>query len=147
MHQEYICATPAWRQEGPQYDCVFVMTGPELEGMHSMHGMGIACILHFFSFKSGGIYYPCAVMHWFDRIGDEPDETTGMWTVHLSLNRHDECNISVIHVDTIFRAVHLIPIYGQDFILQDIVPCHSYDTFHSFYVNKFADHHAFEVAY
>ncbi|KAI6040530.1 hypothetical protein EDC04DRAFT_2867574 [Pisolithus marmoratus] len=147
MHQEYICTTPAWRQEGPRYDCVFVMTGLELEGMHGMHGMDIARVLHFCLFKSGGIYYPCAVMHWFHHIGDEPDETTGMWMVCLSLNRHDKHNLTVIHVGTIFCAVHLIPMYGQDFMPQDIAPCHSYDTFHSFYVNKFADHHAFKVAY
>ncbi|KAI6019441.1 hypothetical protein PISMIDRAFT_75619, partial [Pisolithus microcarpus 441] len=101
MHQEYICTTPAWRQEGPWYDCVFVMTGPELKGMHGMHGMDTACILCFFSIKSGGIYYPCAVVHWFNHIGDEPDETTGMWMVHPSLNHHDEHNLAVIHVDTI----------------------------------------------
>ncbi|KAI5998603.1 hypothetical protein EDD15DRAFT_2386521 [Pisolithus albus] len=116
MHREYIRATPAWRQEGPQYDCVFVMTGPEVEGMCGMRGMDVARVLRFFSFKSGGIYYPCAVVHWFDRIGDQPDETTGMWMVRLSLNCHDERNLAVIHVDTIFRAVHLIPIYGQDFV-------------------------------
>ncbi|KAI6100048.1 hypothetical protein EDD16DRAFT_1497207, partial [Pisolithus croceorrhizus] len=41
MHQEYICTTPAWRQEGPWYDCVFVMTGLELEGMHGMCGIQV----------------------------------------------------------------------------------------------------------
>ncbi|KAI6023641.1 hypothetical protein BKA83DRAFT_4030289, partial [Pisolithus microcarpus] len=63
------------------YDHVFVMTGPELEGMHGMHGMDIAYVPCFFSFKSRGICYPCAVMHWFNHIGDKPDETAGMWMV------------------------------------------------------------------
>ncbi|KAI6117974.1 hypothetical protein F5141DRAFT_593260 [Pisolithus sp. B1] len=62
-------------------------------------------------------------MHWFNHIGDEPDETTGMWTVHPSLNRHDECNISVIHVDTTYSVQYISsqsmasirePAIGQD---------------------------------
>ena len=49
MRREYIRATPTWRQEGPRYDCVFVITNPELEGMC---GMDIARVLCFFSFKT-----------------------------------------------------------------------------------------------
>ncbi|KAH7917629.1 hypothetical protein BV22DRAFT_1026041 [Leucogyrophana mollusca] len=56
-------------------------------------------------------------------------------------------NIAVIHVDTIYRAAHLIPIYGADFIPDSIKYYHSYDAFRAFYVNKFADHHAFEIAF
>ncbi|KAI6045686.1 hypothetical protein EDC04DRAFT_2865210 [Pisolithus marmoratus] len=114
---KYIHTVPMWRQEGPHYDCAFIITDPELEGMH---GMDIACILCFFSFKTR-----CAII----------------------FTCNHQCNLAVIHVDTIFHAAHLIPIYGQDFILQEISPCHSYDTFCGFYVNKFADHHAFEIAY
>ena len=109
MRREYIWAMPAWRQEGPQCDCVFVIIDPELEGMH---GMDIACVLCFFSFKTQGKRYPCAVVWWFDRIGDMPDETTGMWMVHPSFIWGQQPNFAVIHVDAIFRAAHLIPIFG-----------------------------------
>ncbi|KIM67665.1 hypothetical protein SCLCIDRAFT_20711 [Scleroderma citrinum Foug A] len=51
MRHEYIRATPAWRQDGPRYDCVFVITDPELEGMH---GMDVARVLCFFAFKTQG---------------------------------------------------------------------------------------------
>ncbi|KIK20998.1 hypothetical protein PISMIDRAFT_12622 [Pisolithus microcarpus 441] len=144
MHCEYIRAAPMWRQEGPRYDCAFVITDPELEGMH---GMDVARILCFFSFKAGGIFYPCAIVRWFDRLGEAPDELTGMWMVRPSFTSNHQCNLAVIHVDTIFRAAHLIPIYGRDFVPREISPCHSYDAFYGFYVNKFADHHAFEIAY
>ncbi|KAI6001202.1 hypothetical protein EDD15DRAFT_2477653 [Pisolithus albus] len=144
MRREYIRAAPTWRREGPRYDCVFVITDPTLEGMW---GMDVARVLCFFSFKTRGISYPCAIVQWFDRVGEGPDETTGMWMVRPSFTPRRERNLAVIHVDTIFRAAHLIPIYGRDFVPRNIKPCHSYDVFHGFYVNKFADHHAFEIAY
>lgn len=61
------------------------------------------------------------------------------------------CNvpeISIIHIDTIYHTMHLIPIYGTQFIPGEpqIQPHHSYDVFQAFYINKFADHHAFEIA-
>ncbi|KIO06313.1 hypothetical protein M404DRAFT_24596 [Pisolithus tinctorius Marx 270] len=43
---------------------------------------------------------------------------------------------------------HLIPIYSTHNInSRDVRPHCSYDMFHSFYVNKFADHHTFEIAF
>ncbi|KAI6016684.1 hypothetical protein PISMIDRAFT_120166, partial [Pisolithus microcarpus 441] len=54
----------------------------------------------------------------------------------------------IIHTDTIYCAVHLIPVYAMHNInCRDIKPHHSYNIFHSFYVNKYADHHAFEIAF
>ncbi|KAG2342371.1 hypothetical protein BDR05DRAFT_976526 [Suillus weaverae] len=51
----------------------------------------------------------------------------------------------IIHVDSIYCAAHLIPIYGTHAIPQDLKYYDSYDAFRAFYVNKFADHHAFEI--
>jgi len=144
MRHEYIRATPAWRQDGPRYDCVFVITDPELEGMR---GMDVARVLCFFAFKTQGKRYPCAVVRWFDRIGDMPDETTGMWMVRPSFIWGQQPNFAVIHVDAIFRAAHLIPIFGRELVPPEIKPYHCYNIYRGFYVNKFADHHAFEVAF
>ncbi|KAI6013501.1 hypothetical protein BKA83DRAFT_90391 [Pisolithus microcarpus] len=130
----YIHTAPMWRQEGPHYDYAFVIMDPELEGMC---GMDTACVLCFFSFKAGSIFYPCAIMRWFDHLGEAPDELTRMWMVHPSFTSNHQCK----------PRSHLIPIYGQDCVLQEILPCHSYDTFYGFYVNKFADHHTFEIVY
>ncbi|KAG2139576.1 hypothetical protein BD769DRAFT_1350853 [Suillus cothurnatus] len=33
MHHEHIHACPAWRKEHPHYDCIFVNTNLDLEGM------------------------------------------------------------------------------------------------------------------
>ena len=144
MRCEYIRATPAWRQDGPQYDCVFIITDPELKGMH---GMDVARVLCFFVFKTQGKQYPCAVVRWFDHIGDMPDETTGMWMVRPSFIWGQQPNFAVIHVDAIFHAAHLIPIFSQELMPPEIKPYHCYDIYRGFYVNKFADHHAFEVAF
>ncbi|KAI5990190.1 hypothetical protein EDD15DRAFT_2136690, partial [Pisolithus albus] len=89
---------------------------------------------------------PPTTCQWFDRVGNGPDEATGMWMVRPGFIGDHQRNVAVIHVDTIFHAAHLIPIYGRDFVPREIAPCHSYDAFNGFYVNKFVDHHAFEIA-
>jgi len=144
MRREHIRATPSWRNGPPRYDCIFVNTASDLEGMR---GLDIARVRCFFSFAFRGILYPCALVHWFERIGNDPDEGTGMWRVEPQVDDHGSRYTSVIHVDTILRAAHLIPVYGHDFIPREIKFYHSYDLFRAYYVNKFADHHAFTIAY
>ncbi|KIN93763.1 hypothetical protein M404DRAFT_170289 [Pisolithus tinctorius Marx 270] len=148
MRREYIRSCPMWRNEGPRFDCVFVVTDPQAEGMRALD---VARVLCFFSFKYLQTVYPCAIVHWFDRVGDNPDEDTGMWIVcpsYLAPRTHNIRNLAAIHVDTIYRAAHLIPIYSTHNInSRDVRPHCSYDMFHSFYVNKFADHHTFEIAF
>ncbi|KAI6026456.1 hypothetical protein BKA83DRAFT_4050376, partial [Pisolithus microcarpus] len=72
---------------------------------------------------------------------------TGMWVVKPSFTTSHQPNLVVIHIDTIFQAAHLIPVYGTSDIPRGIHPNVSYDIFRSFYVNRFADHHAFEIAF
>ena len=143
MRQEFICSTPLWRNEAPRYDCAFVNTPLETD---LMSGLEVVCILAFFSFYFRGIYYPCAVVHWFDHVGDKPDEDTGMWLVRPQFDQQYQREISIVHIDSIYRAAHLIPVYGKHFVPSHIQPHHSYDSFRLFYINKFADHHAFEIA-
>ena len=81
MKREYIRSCPKWRNEESRRDCVFVITDPEIPGMR---GMDVARILAFFSFRWEGDIFPCAVIRWFDRVGDEPDDDTGMWMVEPS---------------------------------------------------------------
>ena len=62
MHSEHIHATSNWRNEAPRYDTVFVNTNPNKDGMR---GLDIARIKQFFSFKSQGHLYPCALVQWW----------------------------------------------------------------------------------
>ena len=143
MRREFIHSTPLWRNEAPRYDCVFINVNPDTE---PMKGLEVARVLSFFSFHFKGSYYPCAVVHWFDRVGNQPDEHTGMWLVRPQFNQQHQRGISVIHIDSIYRAAHLIPVYGKHFVPSQLGLHHSYDSFQLFYVNKFADYHAFEIA-
>ncbi|KAN0094739.1 hypothetical protein V8E55_003026 [Tylopilus felleus] len=146
MRCEYIRSCPNWRNEGPRHDCVFVITDPELPGFR---GMDVARILCFFSFAFQGTLYPCAVVRWFDRVGDAPNDNTGMWVIKPSITAARQPKFAVIHTDTIFRAVHLIPVYAAAPPIppEGIPPNQSYDHFRLFYVNKFADHHSFVTAF
>ncbi|KAI6046556.1 hypothetical protein EDC04DRAFT_2558003 [Pisolithus marmoratus] len=140
MHHKYICSCPKWRNMGPCYDCVYVVTDPHAEGML---GLDITCVLCFFSFNYLGTDYPCAIICWFDHVRDVPDADTGMWIVHV----HNPKNIAIIHINTIYHTAQLIPIYAAHHINPGSVKPHeSYDKYQSFYVNKFADHHAFKIA-
>ncbi|KAG2737246.1 hypothetical protein P692DRAFT_20762147 [Suillus brevipes Sb2] len=143
MRREHIRSCPSWRNGPARYDCVFINAHPELEGMR---GLEVARALCFFSFKYRWVLYECAVVHWFDVVGDAPDEDTGMWIVQPSFNGRS-LNISVIHINAIYRAAHLLPIYGTDNIPRNLNFYHSLDAFRAFYVNKFADHHTFEIAF
>ena len=105
-----------------------------------MRGLDVVRILLLFSFPFKGITYPCAFVRWFSIIGEEPDEDTAATEDGLP-------EVSVIHLDCVFQAAHLLPIYG-DIPTPDNISLHnSLDAFAGFYVNKYADHHAFETAY
>lgn len=146
MRREYIRACPNWRNEGPRQDCVFVVTNPDHAGFQ---GMDVARVLCLFSFSFQGSLFPCAVIRWFDRIGETPNTDTGMWVVKPSVTVARQPKFAVIHIDSIFRAAHLIPVFAEAPRLpsQGIHPHHSYNHFRLFYVNKFADHHAFATAF
>ncbi|KAG1847593.1 hypothetical protein F4604DRAFT_1975538 [Suillus subluteus] len=135
MRCEYIRACPIWRNEHPRFDCVFVNTNADLD------------VLTFFSFTYKQELYSCAVVQWFDTIGDLPNEDTGMWVVQPAHNNNNTPHISVIHIDSIYRAAHLIPVYGTRVIPVQHHHHQTYDIFDRFYVNKYADHHSFEIAF
>ena len=144
MRREHIRACPLWRNTWARNDCVFISADSDLEGMQ---GLEVARVICFFSFRYRGDVYPCALIHWFDKVGDCADEETGMWIVRPSVYEDDSRNLAVVHIDTVYRAAHLIPNYGSEFIPGHIKFYHSYDAFLSYYVNKYADHHSFETAF
>ncbi|KAI0707701.1 hypothetical protein C8Q76DRAFT_770579 [Earliella scabrosa] len=147
MHQEIVRATPSWRNKGGRYDCIFVNRKGELPGIL---GLDVARLRLLFSFKYRGIVYPCAVVRWYWLTEDEPDEDTGMWVVKPAFFNIGRSNtrqplLSVIHLNTIVRAAHLIGVYCGTRVPSTVSNADSLDHFSTFYVNKFADHHAFEL--
>ncbi|KIK97136.1 hypothetical protein PAXRUDRAFT_136962 [Paxillus rubicundulus Ve08.2h10] len=145
MCTEHICACPQWHNESTHYDCVFINT--DTDGHKGMQGLEIAQVFCFFSFTLQGKYYPCAIIHWFDKVDNGPDEDTSMWIMRPAYRANHSPEYAVIHIDSIYQAAHLIPVYGPHFVPYNLHHHHSYDTFHVYYINKYADHHAFKIAF
>ena len=148
MHQERIWLTSCWYRGRTWRDCVFIgdADSPDAPGFKSLL---VAHVFLFFSFKYDNICYPCALVHWFLTNGDTPDDETDMWVVQLDYLAHWKCFLEVIHLDTILRSAHLIEVLGADFLpsYPKIDSTMSLDSFKSFYVNKYADHHAHEIVF
>ena len=143
MHREHIRATSSWRRGTPRYDCVLINSYPDVDGAR---GFEIARVLLFFSFKHNVVDYPCALVQWFSFVGTEPDEDTGFWKVEPDLRNSGEPRLAIIHIDSVYRAVHLIPAYQNAELVKTTTTMHSsLDIYNVFYVNKFTDHHAFEI--
>jgi hypothetical protein len=145
MRCERIRAVTSWRKGPSRYDTVFINTDPAAEGMR---GLDVARVRLFFSFSFEGVQYPCALVHWFSRKDNSPDDTTGMWIVEPDMSDDDgETLASIVHLDTILRAAHLLPVFGSEHVSRTLSFTDTLDAFSSFYVNKYADHHAFEIAF
>jgi hypothetical protein len=143
MRREHIRAVPSWRRGPARNDTVFVNTASE----DGINGMEIGRVLCFFSFQHSRETFPCALIHWFELIANEPNPDTGMWMVRPSLHAKSRSReLSIVHVDTIVRACHLLPIFDADFAPENITLHNVLDLWPRFYVNKFVDHHAFAIA-
>ena len=94
-----------------------------------------------------GKVYLYAFVHWFNTYRCSCDSDTGMWIVHPTYKdaAKRQPHLAVIHVNTIFHGLHLVPVYNSQ-----SVPCvlkfyHSLDLYTAFYVNKYTDYHANET--
>ncbi|KAF8814419.1 hypothetical protein BYT27DRAFT_7219856 [Phlegmacium glaucopus] len=145
MHREYIRSTRSWKNGPAQHDCVFVERDPDEVGFRAL---GVAQVQLFFSFEYDQVLYPCALVRWFETYGNAPCPETGMWMVQPDVDvRLRQRICSVIHIDSILRAAHLIGIYGPNFIPPTLTYSQSLHAFKLFYVNKYADHHSHEIAF
>ena len=146
MRKERIHAVKSWRNGPGRYDTVLINTNPTAKGML---GLDVARVKLFFSISHGKDQYPCALVHWFCRAGDSPEVNTGMWVVDKmdTVNDDGESPTAILHLDTIVRAAHLIPVFGRERVSPTLSFTDTLDRFTKFYVNKFADHHSFETAF
>ena len=143
MRREHIRVTSSWRKGQARYDTVLVNTNPEVGGVR---GFEVARIFLLFSFRYENKEYPCALDQWYSRVGSEPDEDTGLWMVEPDTYDSGDPYLAVIHLDSIYRAVHLLPAHRNNtFVDRAITMDSSLDHFKLFYINKFVDHQSFEV--
>ena len=147
MYHETIRATPSWNQgeiPGPQYDCIFVADGQSSElGMNSLL---VARVLLFFSFTIDEELHQCALVHWFSTLGDQPDPDNGMWVVAPEAVGQFP-SVSVVHIDSIVRAAHLLPIFDKEPIPHKLNYTNTLDSFLGFYVNSYIDYHVYETVF
>lgn len=142
MHREHIRASPSWFKGSSRFDCAFVRQ----QGLHALQTQpDIVRILLLFSFKFSGAFYHCALVRFFEYISDEVDEDTGMYIVRPSKASDMQFPVLVISLDLIIRAAHLIPVFGTANVPRELNNSQSLDAFQYFYVNKYVDHHAFEL--
>ena len=107
-----------------------------------MQGLDIPHVHLFFSFTYNDIEYPCALVDWYDHAADKLANDMNMWIVKPIAD-----SSAVIHLDTIMHCAHLIPVFGHDYVDQQLTLYDSLDAFLSYYVNKYADHHMHEIVF
>ena len=134
-------ATPTWRKEFSHYSMILVKTGLA----PGPHGLSVARLCLLFSFTIDGTHHEVALVEWFCYIGDLPDEDTGMWVVAREVQDDGLPYSDFIPINTILQSCQLLPMYGTDMISSKITHMTSLDIFQVYYVNKLADHHAFEL--
>jgi hypothetical protein len=143
MHREYIRATLSWKHGDARHDCVFIEKDADEVGFRAL---GVAQVQTFLSFYHNDKKYSCALVRWFEAVGDAPCPNTCMWIVQPDIYIRSRRRIcTIVHINSILRAAHLIGIGGPTFLPQKISPSQSLYAFKSFYVNKYADHHSYEL--
>ncbi|KAJ7460026.1 hypothetical protein B0H11DRAFT_1701058, partial [Mycena galericulata] len=85
--------------------------------------------------------YPCTLDHWFSAVrGEHPCPETGMWIVTPDTVRGGRGpSLAVVHLDC-FTSWCSLDLHNFGFT-------DSLDAFKAFYVNKYADPHAHEIAF
>ena len=112
-----------------------------------MKALLVARVYLFLRFSYNGVDYPCALVRWYS-TSNEPDASTGLWVVQPESTHRGTRHMSIIHIDSIIRGAHLLPRFPSDApVYRQINYMNVLDLYTSFYVNKFIDHHAFEIAF
>jgi hypothetical protein len=75
-------------------------------------------------------------MHQFSHVAESTDRGTGMCVVELDSTDDGKPFTSVIHLDTIICAAHLLPVFGNEFVSRTLSFADTLDEFQSFYVNN-----------
>jgi hypothetical protein len=141
MRREWIRCTPDWRGRGHRQDCVLVDVDPD----DAPEGLQAARVKLFFALEYRKTRYECALVHWYSDHSDKPDPDTGMRVVVPSHRTDGLPEMDVVHLDSLVRATHLVPVHGTDFVSEDLHFSQTLDKFKAFYINCYIDHHMFDL--
>ncbi|EMD31631.1 hypothetical protein CERSUDRAFT_78076 [Gelatoporia subvermispora B] len=132
MHREHIRATPSWYRGPSQFDCVYLkrdVSQPGLAGLDVARGRDINAP-SFIDTK------------W---LTPRLTRRRGMWIVKPDTGPGGRQNLGVVPIRSILRAAHLMPRFGRSAVSREVTAYNSLDAYKRFYVNRYIDHHAFEV--
>ncbi|OCH87368.1 hypothetical protein OBBRIDRAFT_850015 [Obba rivulosa] len=144
MHRERIRAVRSWKRGPPHHDCAFTVADPGHEGFQGLH---VVRIMHFLLFKHDGVEYPYALVTGFSPISNRPCEDTRMWIVTPDVDSNGRQQMQLMHIDCLLRGAHLMGVAGEEMIPRDFRYTNTLDAFQAFYVNKYVDHQAHELAF
>lgn len=147
LYRETIRCTPKWKTSGvtaPRRDCILLETGSDMAGVK---GLDVARVHLFFSFALGEEIFECALVHEFCKSFTDPDPDNNLWIFEPDYSNDEHGRVmSVVHVDSIVRAAHLLPVFKNDTpIPREIDFTKTLDVFKAFYLNKYIDYHSFET--
>jgi hypothetical protein len=142
MHREMIRSTDLWYGQYERRDTVLV----QAPGNNPiMGGLKVARVVRFLAFAHLDERYEAVLVEWFDIVGQQPDELTGMWKVKPRLRGCGTRALALIPLASVMRGCHLIPVYGDASVPEKYHFSHAHHDFQAFYLNHYADYHAFET--
>lgn len=153
MKCEHIHAVGHWRKGPGHYDTMFINTSSNNASdntgdlsVHGVLGLEVARAHLFFSFALDGVKYQCALVHLFSHTTDMPHNVTSMHVIKPDHLPNGWPATAIIHLDTVFRAAHLLPVFSAHPTLSKHQQFEqTLDLFSQFYVNRYINHHAFKV--
>ena len=148
LYHKTIWCTPRWKTShitAPRRDCVILHTRSDAEGIR---GLDVVRVHLFFSFVLRGEEFECALVQEFCKSFTDPDPDNGLWVFEPDYNNNRYRVMSVVHLDSIVRAAHLLPVFKDDTpIPGELNFTHTLDAFKAFYLNKYIDYHAFKTLF
>ncbi|KAF5332268.1 hypothetical protein D9611_007993 [Ephemerocybe angulata] len=142
MQRQTMRCNPRWRNGEERMDTVFISQN----GDPGMPGMLIAQLRLLFSFTDPHteITHECALVNWFNTMGEEPDPVTGMWVVQREVV-DDIRPLQVVGLETIVRGAHLLPVFGEGPLPEWFTFTMALEAFEDYFVNPYIDHHVHEL--
>jgi hypothetical protein len=145
-YRETIRSTSRWQTSGitaPRWDPVLLTTGSDTTGVR---GLEVARVHLLFSFMLKEELFECALVHEYCKSFTDPDPDNGLWIFEPDYSDGGFRIMSVVHLDSIVRAAHLLPVFKDNTPMpREINFSHTLDVFSAFYLNKYIDYHAFET--
>ena len=109
MKHKCIHTVSCWRKGPGCYDTLFVSAASGNTEDSPTYGTLDFEVAHehlFFLFTLDKVKCPCTLVHWFSCATDRPNDITSTYP-------NGQSETTFVHRDTIFREVHLIPVFSN----------------------------------